>query len=882
MDHKKVITTLITSMLFISSSGGLVAAASTPANSGKPATNNSATTKKQQTTTTNKVVHTLAKVPAVKVTARSTVKLTDVNILSQDDGNTVTYTLTYKNNDSTPMMMLDYWSKVKTKGGTSFSPKLIAKDQEKKTVSPGSTVDLTYVMKVGREVKLSDLNFLIVKWDFSKPNYESTLGKFNVPASYSITTPVGKTKTVRLSDSAVKVKVSGIKVYPGENKKQYVKVGVNLNNISYKLLDNPNIKWILRTPGGTNYPLTPDKDSTGVSIQAQANKTLNLMASLPTALKLEKSELLLVEEQGEEKTALPVAALQLPEASQTNVNVVANQPNIISIDGQPVSTLLESARVRGEDEEFDLTMQWVIKNQGKKEVKVPKYALEIRTEDGTSYPIETKALDDLKLKPGATKTIKLNSTIQGNGDTSKIKLYAMTPTTKDESKEGETSGGGTSGFEFSYPIGIYAIPESVTSGDGLTTETVIKNSKGTFGVSVGSLQRLPWTDSDIIAAKVTIRNASTKTVQLPELEAMFTIDSARIDGDTKLIRAEGGKLLGSGMVTEAYLLTKIPSELNMSRLELTLQEKVSEEEKNDWITLSTSGLIQPLSYVGEGKTYTQGTADKETELGIRRTYIYPGSSSDIVYTEFEMTNKSLRQSGLAKLVGYYKTADGQYYKATAKQANRVPGPGQKSIVTFWAKVPKSVKTLSDMRLIVGEGVADNKFVTGEGDATAYVNAMSFEVQPKSLSVLSSLNDIDLYPFKFSGSNIKAYLTGGTAVQIEMIYSLTQEEAVDSGEYGHKLILSLTDGSGKVFDKEITPGTDLKTGINQTLNWSIDDTVFDKIRGGSYRVALYDVFEGQRIRLAEQGYSYDVSKLPKEEPIIPEFPEEGSNNPNNNR
>ncbi|WP_405158025.1 hypothetical protein [Paenibacillus sp. FSL H8-0283] len=882
MDHKKVITTLITSMLFISSSGGLVAAASTPANSGKPATNNSTTTKKQQTTTTNKVVHTLAKVPAVKVTARSTVKLTDVNILSQDDGNTVTYTLTYKNNDSTPMMMLDYWSKVKTKGGTSFSPKLIAKDQEKKTVSPGSTVDLTYVMKVGREVKLSDLNFLIVKWDFSKPNYESTLGKFNVPASYSITTPVGKTKTVRLSDSAVKVKVSGIKVYPGENKKQYVKVGVNLNNISYKLLDNPNIKWILRTPGGTNYPLTPDKDSTGVSIQAQANKTLNLMASLPTALKLEKSELLLVEEQGEEKTALPVAALQLPEASQTNVNVAANQPNIISIDGESVSTLLESARVRGEDEEFDLTMQWVIKNQGKKEVKVPKYALEIRTEDGTSYPIETKALDDLKLKPGATKTIKLITTIQGDGDTSKIKLYAMTPTTKDESKEGDTSGGSTSGFEFSYPVGIYAIPESVTSGDGLTTETVIKNSKGTFGVSVGSLQRLPWTDSDIIAAKVTIRNASAKTVQLPELEAMFTIDSARIDGDTKLIRAEGGKLLGSGMVTEAYLLTKIPSELNMSRLELTLQEKVSEEEKNDWITLSTSGLIQPLSYVGEGKTYTQGTADKETELGIRRTYVYPGSSSDIVYTEFEMTNKSLRQSGLAKLVGYYKTADGQYYKATAKQANRVPGPGQKSIVTFWAKVPKSVKTLSDMRLIVGEGVADNKFVTGEGEATAYVNAMSFEVQPKSLSVLSSLNDIDLYPFKFSGSNIKAYLTGGTAVQIEMIYSLTQEEAVDSGEYGHKLILSITDGSGKVFDKEITPGTDLKTGINQTLNWSIDDTVFDKIRGGSYRVALYDVFEGQRIRLAEQGYSYDVSKLPKEEPIIPEFPEEGSNNPNNNR
>ncbi|WP_418039523.1 hypothetical protein [Paenibacillus xylanilyticus] len=872
MDHKKVITTLLASMLAISAGGGIAGAANTSGSANKSAKDSTISTTKKEQTAANKAVHTLANVPAVKVTTRSTVKLTDVNILSQDDGNTVTYTLTYKNNDSTPMMMLDYWSKVKTKGGTSFSPKLIAKDQEKKTVSPGSTVDLTYVMKVGREVKLSDLNFFIVKWDFSKPNYESTLGKFNVPASYSITTPVGKTKTVRISDSAVKVKVSGIKVYPGEDKKQYVKVGVNLNNVSYKLLDNPNIKWILRTTGGTNYPLTPDKDSMSVSIQAQANKTLSLMASLPTAAKLQKSELLLVEEQGEEKTALPIAALQLPEASQSNVETAVNQPNILSINGQPVSTLLESARVRSEEGEFELTMQWVMKNQGKKEVKVPTYALEIRTEDGTSYPIETKALDDLKLKPGATKTIKLITTIQGNGDTSKIKLYAMTPISKDESKE-EGAGTAASGFEFSYPVGIYAIPESVTTGDGLTTETVIKNAKGTFGVSVGSLQRLPWTDSDIVAAKVTIRNASTKTVQLPELEAMFTIDSAHIDGDTKLIRAQGGKLLGPGMVTEAYLLTKIPSELVMSRLEVTLLEKVSEEETNDWITLSTSGLIQPLSYVGDGKQFTLGTADKETELGVRRTYVYPGASSDIVYTEFEMTNKSLRQSGLAKLVGYYKTADGQYYKATAKQADRVPGPGQKSVVTFWAKVPKSVTSSTDMRLIIGEGVADNKFVIGEGEATAYVNALAFEVKPKTLSVLPSLNDIDLYPYKFSGSNIKGYLTGGTNVQFEMIYSLTQDEAVDSGEYGHKLILSITDGSGKVFDKELTPGTDLKTGINQTLNWSIDDTVFDKIRGGSYRVALYDVFEGQRIRLAEQGYSYDVSKLPKEEPEFPELPEE---------
>jgi len=870
VEQRKVLVSFLASVLVLSSTAGITAAATTANNMNKTTTSSSKTT--SSTTTENEVVHTLGNLSPVKVTARSSVRLTDVNILSQDDGNVVTYTLTYKNNDSKPLMMLDYWSKVKTKGGTLFSPKLIAKDQEKKTVAAGSSVDLTYTMKVGREVKLSDLNFLIVKWDFNKPNYESTLGKFNVPASYSITTPVGKTKTVRLSDSSVKVKVSGIKVFPGENKNQYVKIGVNLNNISYKLLENPNIKWILRTPSGVNYPLTPDKDNTSISIQAQANKTLSLMVSLPTSIKLQKSELLLVEEQGEEKTVLPVASLQLPEASTSNVETAVNQPNIISVEGQRLSTLLESAKIRVVDNEYDLNMQFILKNEGKKAIKVPTYTFEVRTEDGTIYPIETKVLDALKLNPGDIKTIKLNATLQGNGDASQIKLYAMSPVDKNENTE-TTSPSST--FVFSYPVGIYAIPESVSSGDGLTTETVIKNNKGTFGVSLGSLQRLPWLDSDIVAAKVTIRNAGTKTVQLPELEAMFTIDSAQVDGDKKLIYTQSGKLLGAGMTTEAYLLTKIPSELRMGRLEVSLVEKVSEEESNEWITLNTSGLIQPVSYVARGKTYTSGAADKETEMSVRRTIRYPGTSSDIVYTEFEMTNKSLRQNGLGKLVGYFKTTDGQYYKAAAKQSERLPGPGQKSIVTFWAKLPKSV-TFSDLRLLVGEGIADSKFLTGEGEASAYVNAIAFEVPPTSISVQGNFTNIDLYPYTLTANSVRAYLAGSNSVQVDMNYNLSRSEDIEMADYEHKWILAFTAQNGKIFEKELTPGTDLKVGTNQTLNWSIDDSFFEKLRGGSYRLAVYDQFQGLRLLLAEQAYGYDVSKLPKEEP---EFPGEGSGNNN---
>lgn len=45
------------------------------------------------------VVKTLANLPSVKLSNKSSVKITDVNILTQDEGKLITYTLTYTNNE---------------------------------------------------------------------------------------------------------------------------------------------------------------------------------------------------------------------------------------------------------------------------------------------------------------------------------------------------------------------------------------------------------------------------------------------------------------------------------------------------------------------------------------------------------------------------------------------------------------------------------------------------------------------------------------------------------------------------------------------------------------------------------------------------------------
>lgn len=76
-------------------------------------------------------------------------------------------------------------------------------------------------------------------------------------------------------------------------------------------------------------------------------------------------------------------------------------------------------------------------------------------------------------------------------------------------------------------------------------------------------------------------------------------------------------------------------------------------------------------------------------------------------------------------------------------------------------------------------------------------------------------------------------------------------------------MQIIEPTGKSFDKEIILDKDLKEGNNQFINWTIQDVVFDDRRSGAYTIAIYDEFQGQRIKLATQamGFAPAVGNLP---------------------
>ncbi|MNI64941.1 hypothetical protein D3C73_1204160 [compost metagenome] len=76
-----------------------------------------------------------------------------------------------------------------------------------------------------------------------------------------------------------------------------------------------------------------------------------------------------------------------------------------------------------------------------------------------------------------------------------------------------------------------------------------------------------------------------------------------------------------------------------------------------------------------------------------------------------------------------------------------------------------------------------------------------------------------------------------------------------GEFGHKYLFEVVDSSGRTFEKEFSPETDLKLTSGGTMSFSFDDAVFDKKLGGNFQLVVYDLFQGQKAKLGSQGYNY---------------------------
>jgi hypothetical protein len=321
------------------------------------------------------------------------------------------------------------------------------------------------------------------------------------------------------------------------------------------------------------------------------------------------------------------------------------------------------------------------------------------------------------------------------------------------------------------------------------------------------------------------------------------------------------------MSVDLHLLTTLPTNLDVAQLQVALNEVVG-ENSSELIRLTHIGQLPAIPKVELSGNYAINTSGRKAELKVKRTLVYPGTSSDIVYTEMEVKNAEDRQIDLAKLTGYYETKNGDYYKTTVKQIDYPAGPGDSALVTMWSKIPRQT-VVSDMSLLVGQTVGGESNGKESTPGKGYVDAVSFELKPDQSSALNTIKNFNIYPYTLETKDFKASLSGGSSVNVTWKYDVSRNNDLSLPENEHKLIMQIIEPTGKVFHKEVVLDKDLKEGNNQTLSWTIEDAVFNERRSGAYTIAIYDEFQGQRIKLATQamGFVPAVGNLP-----------DGGNNP----
>lgn len=807
----------------------------------------------KKTTTSQKqpVVKTLSQLKAVSIGAKSTVKLTNVNILSQDGENILTYTLTYHNGGSSALSLLDYWSKVKTKSGTVYSVSAISTDKDKKTVVPGASVNVTYTAKIAKGLKYSDLNFQVIKWNFSVAGYEQLLGSISVPASYVVATPVNTTGKLVFGENSANAKVTSVNVI-GLGSYNYVGVALQLHNSGSRTIENPNLKYILQTPSGTPFALTADASSTNYQIHPQEIKTLNLIAKLPKTVNTANLQLLVAQNDETTKADLPLATMDLgTKKGQQSVTAV-DKERILNVSNNRIATRIDSVSRNQSFGESSLSVQFALSNKGDQTVTLPNYAFEIQA-GAKSYTLSASGLEGITLGPGEEQLISVDGTIPVIVNSDELELILKTPGSTSVSGEGaapETAS--------TYPLAAYSLPDYTEMQSSVGQERIVKNNDGTFGVTLDAVQKLPWNDGNLLATKVTITNKGTKAAKLPELVGAYKLDLTTLSNDVQLVSSNTTQILGPGEKTSVYVVANVPSSLTFSQLQVQLLQKVGADKTSNWTMFSNYGKTSDLKEIADGSYFNLETAGKKSDLQARKTYMYKGSSNDIIYSELIMKNRETKQVTPSQLTGYFLTDKGQYYKAEANQVTHSVGPDAASIVSFSAKVPKGT-VVSNWQLVVGESITENKFTEGEAKPTGYVNASAMELNMDSRDIKNTLKDVELFPYTLSVRDVIGNTTSG-GLELKMKYDLKRDLAFEMGTFQHKFILEVVDSSGARFEKEIELEKDFIVGGNLSYSYVINDPIFATSRSGGFQFSIYDLYQGEKTKIATQAAYYSNNSL----------------------
>lgn len=809
------------------------------------------------------------KFKAVSLGSGVTAVLENVNLWSQQGGNIVSYTLKYTNSGKTGASLLHYFSRVATPGGSVLPGNPLGADALKKKIGAKESVSITYYVNVGQASSLQGLKVNMLVWDAKTKGYLKQAGAFTVPANYTTAAAAGQNLNTTMNDIPVTASADSLQLYK-YNGKVYAKVGMSLTNKGNKVLGDPGYTAYLISASGTSFELALSSTQTGYKIQPQEKRSIYYLAEIPAYLKTGNMKLQFTMKDETTKLELPKSSFKLPAATSPNLVVGNGVIKKIVVSSNTVETQLRNANVYAQDADAVWTFQMQLKNTGNKAVTLPAYELAVKSVKGTAFPVNAKGLSGITLKPLETKVIPLTVRVPLEVEQSGLQLQMIEALNADAAgepgsngNEGNTGTGSTAGSasKITFPVAYFVIPYALRADVQTGQEYRTTNSYGSFAYSLQSLQRYPWKDDDIVAARVRITNTQAVSLSLPELKSSVKLDNKNLMTAADLFMDNGdSRVLAPGQSLDMHVLSKIPYTEEFSDISIALYAAAENSETIPFLDLSFKNSMNNIAALSHGESYTISGKGKNASVAENRTIVYEGANSNLVYTELLMSSEEKRQSKMARLQAYFKTQDGQYYEAAASQSDNSASPGAKQLVVFWSRIPKTTDT-SDISLYLGTGVTGSKLSESGQESTGFVNIASLLLAPSRPAAATNLSKIALYPYNLAVlSSEGRHMKDSDTINISINYNLQRNVVYDTGALEHKLILQITDPFGLSQERTLSLGTDLTEGTNNLYSLAINRSLYKSVGGGTYKLTLYDEFQGERLMLGGQAFSI-IQEIP---------------------
>jgi hypothetical protein len=521
---------------------------------------------------------TLDKLGTVALKNGVSVKLTDVNLMEQDNGNILTYSFSYTNGTHSSVLLKDYFNKVTTPGGSVVQGNTVTSSTYAKSIPAKSTQNVTYYVNVGKATKINGMKLSLYTWDFSSADFRRHLGTFTVPVAYSILVPQGQSKNLTLNNQPFSTKAESLQIYK-YNGKVYARVGISFSNLGTKVLEDLNVKGYLVSAGGSTFKLALD-DTAGANhkVQPKEKKTIFFLTEIPSYIKTDQMSLRFSQEDSTLKIELPVATYKLPASTTPNLVVPSTVVKKILVSNNTIETELKSAKVAASGTSAKWVLKFRVKNSGNKSVTLPAYKLEMKASEGFSFPVDSKAFASLTLKPLEEKTIELSAEVPLTVNQAKLHLQLVEP-----AAEGKII----------FPTAYYQIPYSLQSNQWQDAEYTVDNNHGTFGVKLENIQRLPWLDKDQLVVKINLRNMQSTSVhypcRLPALKGIIMAEANNVSDTSQVVKEGTQTILAPNETAAVYVLFTVPYAYTFNQLKIELQETVG-EEKQSFLTLNTTQL----------------------------------------------------------------------------------------------------------------------------------------------------------------------------------------------------------------------------------------------------------------------------------------------------